>query len=328
MYINILKQSPPLYRLTLLIADVVYLPLVMMKHNQFVLFLFWLIAFGAITACTSDQNVGVIRQAVKIEVETNHQNEELANLPDPEKSILPESFVTKSYYDAEHLLLKEEKWSADGKLEWKKELVYDEAGNNLERWTFHRDSVVERIVQKFNAANRLIRAEEYGSNEKLLRKSSAAYDRNGKGVVTTFTNIQDEFVKSMESVYDSSGRLIENRYFIQLSGEQLDRISMPGINSWLQKNTYLYDAKNNLIQTMEVDSNLVMSLNTSLAYDSLNNLTTRIIQSTDRSRAQHYRYEYQYNHAGEWTKKRTFLNNHLIVITIRRILTPATEIKK
>lgn len=300
----------------------------MKNYRQVFISKIWLITLLAGSACTSYQNEGLIRDTVKIVVETDHQNEEQAGLPNSEKNILPGTFVNKSYYDVDHLLLKEEKWSVDGKLEWKKEFVYDAAGNNIERWKFHRDSLIERIVQKFNAANRLIRAEEYGSNEKLLRKKSGVYERDGNGVITTLSNIQDKFVKSTESVYDSSGRLIESRHYIQPSDEQTDRISMPGINSWLQKETYLYDSDNNLVQTMQVDSNLVMRSNTSYSYDSLRNLTAVIIQTADKSRPKHYRYEYQYNHNGEWIKKKTFLNNHLMTITIRRIRTPATEIKK
>lgn len=328
MYINILKLPLAFTHPTLLIVDVVYLPLVMKNYKQVFISQIWLITLLAGSACTSYQNEGVIRNTVKIVVETDHQNEEQAGLPNSEKNILPGTFVNKSYYDEDHLLLKEEKWSADGKLEWKKEFVYDAAGNNIERWTFKRDSLIERIVQKFNAANRLIRAEEYGSNEKLLRKKSGVYEREGNGVITIFSNIQDKFVKSTESVYDSSGRLIESRHYIQPSDEQADRISMPGINNWLQKEAYLYDSNNNLVQTMQVDSNLVMRSNTSYSYDSLRNFTAVIIQTADKSRPQHYRYEYQYNHNGEWTKKKTFLNNHLMTITIRRILIPATEIKK
>ena len=299
----------------------------MMKSNQIVIALVQLITLFAGSACTSDQSEGVIRNTVRIVVETDHQNEENASLPNPEKNILPGSFVTKSYYDAEHFLLKVEKWSPEGKLEWKEEFVYDEAGNNIERLNYHRDSLTIRTVQRFNAANRLIRAEEYGSNEKLLRKMSVAYDRNRNGLATTFTNIEDVFIKSIESLYDSSNRLIENRYFTQPPGEQPDKILLPGLNSWLKKDTYLYDAKNNLIQTMRVDSNLLMNSNTSMGYDSLSNLTTLIIQSTDRSRAQQYRYEYQYDQNGEWTRRKTFLNNHLMAVTKKQIssLTPGVK---
>jgi len=279
-------------------------------------------------ACTSPQNKVAIRKAVKIVVETNHKSEEQASLPDPEINILPGTFVIKSYIDAENHLLKEEKWSADGQLEWREEFFYDEAGNNIERLKYHRDSLIERIVQKFDASSRLTSAEEYGPKEKLLRKKSAAYDRSGNGMVITDTNIQGEFVKSVESVYDSSNRLIETRYFIQPPGDHTDETSVPGLNSWLQRITYKYDPKNNLIQTMEVNSSLVMKSSASFTYDSLNNLTSSIIQSSERSRAQHTQYEYTYDNNGQWTKRKTFLNNHLMSVTIQRIISLSPESKE
>lgn len=300
-----------------------------MTHHRIFLFSFRLAIFLlSAVACTSSQNKVVIREAVKIVVETSHTNEEQASLPDPERNIIPGTFVVKSYIDAENHLLKEEKWSADGKLEWQEEFFYDEAGNNIEHVKYHRDSVIERIVQKFNASNRLTSAEEYGPNEKLLRKKSATYDHSENGMVITFKNIQGEFVKSTESVYDSSNRLIETRYFIQPSGERADEKPVPGLNSWLQRITYLYDPKNNVIQTMEVNSSLVMKSSASFAYDSLNNLTSSIIQSSERSRAQHSRYEYTYDNSGHWTKRKTFLNNHLMSVTIQRIISLSPESKQ
>jgi hypothetical protein len=295
---------------------------IFLLHYSWVIFL-----LSGCIACTSPKSQGVSRKAVKMVVETNHQSEEQANLPDPERNILTGTFIVKSFFDADSHLLKEEKWSGDGKLEWKEEWTYDDAGNNVECVKYHRDSLVARITQEFNST-RLIRSEEYGPQEQLLVRKATSYDRNGTSIVIAHESVQDKFVKSIESMYDSSGRLLENRYFIDQSDDRGDLSSSPRLNNWLRKITYLYDTRNNLIQTMEVNSNLVMKSSTSYAYDSLNNPIALIIQPVDKSRAQHFRYEYQYANNGRWTRKKTFLNNHLMSVTIQRIILLSPDAKE
>ncbi|MBI3219115.1 MAG: hypothetical protein HYZ44_06365 [Bacteroidetes bacterium] len=302
-----------------------------MNYSRIFLFPYsWAIFFllSGCIACTSPQSHVVNRNAVRLVVETNHSNIEQANLPDPEKDILAGTYISKFFYDGNNQLLKEEKWSSDGILEWREDLLYDKSGDNIERLKYHRDSLVGRTTQEFNSSNRLTRSEEYGAQEQLLVRKSVSYDRSGNSIVTTHESVRKKLIKSIESIYDSSGRLMENRYFRDQAEDGSHPSSLPGLNSWVRKITYLYDAKNNLSQTMEVDSNLVMKSSTSYTYDSLNNTIAIIIQSVDKSRAQTFRYKYQYDENGQWTRRITFLNNHLMSVTIHRISSLLPEAKE
>ncbi len=279
-------------------------------------------------ACNSPAKQTVSRATAMIVIETTHANEEQANLSEPEKNRMPGTFIVKSYYDSHHLLLKNEKWTQAETLEWLEEWAYDAAGNPMEYRKYHGDSLLEKKTQEFNAKGELLSARKYNYDEDLVEKKSVAYDAVGTRIETTYSDVDGEFVKSLESLYDSAGRLIESRYFVLPANAAADSPSSPGLHNWLRQVTYQYDAQNNLIQSSTHNTNRIMESITSYSYDSLQNPTSMIVHNPKKNRAQTYRYEYTYDSNGTWKRKKTFLNNHLMSVSVQRVVTSTHNFPK
>ncbi len=279
-------------------------------------------------ACNSPAKQTVSRATAMIVIETTHANEEQANLPEPEKNRMPGTFIVKSFYDARHLVLKIEKWAQAETLEWLEEWAYDAAGNPIEYRKYHRDSLLEKKTQEFNASGKLLSGRKYNYDADVVEKKTVAYDAVGTRTETMYSDVNGEFVKSLESFYDSAGRLIESRYFILPADVSADSPSSPSIHNWLRQVTYQYDAQNNLIQSATLNMNLIMESITSYSYDSLRNPTSMIVHNPKKNRAQTYRYEYNYDSNGTWKRKKTFLNNHLMSVSVQRVVTSTDNLAK
>ena len=296
-----------------------------------------LVCFGiAIVSCErkalEKQEIEQSKRQIKILTESIHDPIMNSDRLEYNERSSKNSFITRSVFNSEGDLIDKSVFNSMGNLDQRITLKYDKHGNNFETDRYSSNgSISGKIISTFNSSDKLIESREVDAKGKMIGKQSVGYNSDGNTSIVSYKLIGGEFIKTQERVTDGHERNIENHYFTngKLTSKDINRFDVRGnrievLQEFLLRNEktitqYKYDKQNNNIETIVLDSNLMLTARVISRYDDKNNLIETLTYGILGSLIKRVKHTYEYDDASNWTKEITFVNSKPVSVTIHRI---------
>jgi hypothetical protein len=295
-----------------------------MKYLSFVL-----IGFAAFSCEQKRKNEPTGK--IKVLTESIHEPMDKKDPLSYNPRISENSYLIKSFFSRQGLLLQKSSYNSKGYLELKSVYKYDNKGNNLECAVFNTSGVLSGLTtNRFSSSNYLVESSNTNAEGKIISKQEMNLDSAGNHVLITYVSIMSRLTKTIEKVFDRNDKLRETNYFnhekLKLkeinTSDSVDNV-IECIQSDLLKNNqvitrYKYDDQNNKIEAIILKSNLIVT-KTIYRYDERNNLVEVLMYGVMGNVTSHEKHLYEYDDYGNWTKQIISLNNKPTSVIIHQI---------
>jgi hypothetical protein len=278
------------------------------------------------------QEIGQSKKQIKILTESIHDPVMNSGILEYNEKNSKNSVITRSVFNSEGDLIDKSVFNSMGNLDQRINLKYDKHGNNLETDVYSSNgSLSGKIVNTFNPAGKLIECKEVNAKGKMIGKQTVGHNSDGNTSLVSYTVINGSFIKTQERVTDEHDRNIENYYFTngKLTSKDINRYDARGnrieaLQEFPLRNEktitqYKYDDKNNNIEAIVLDNNMMLTARVISRYDDKNNLIETLTYGILGSIIKRVKHTYEYDDDSNWTKEITFVNSKPVSVTIHRI---------
>jgi hypothetical protein len=264
-------------------------------------------------------------------MESAHDPVKHNNQVDYVKEPTNDSFITKLSFNESGQVVKEEKFNSKGVLGSSLLRKYDNRGTNYETQLFHLKKLFGRIINKYDSSGNLVASEEIDPNGTIRQQQKSAVDNNQNRVLTTYQILHAQPVKTDEVTFDSQNHIVKSESFTngQLvyteineydeRGNQIGSVKQYHLKKDRKIFQYKYDQNNCRIEMVILDRNFMIESRVAYKYDAFHNPLKTFTYGTDGTLREVKSDSYQYDEAGNWIKKTTFLNGKPVLVTIRNI---------
>ncbi|MEK6782230.1 MAG: hypothetical protein AABY93_11010 [Bacteroidota bacterium] len=276
--------------------------------------------------------VEISDKIVKTILESIHDPIENSGKVDYSSKISEQSSMTTSVFNRKGALISKSIFNSMGNLERKVTLKFDEGDNNVEMNYYSSNGLQSgKRINKFDDMNKLIESNEFDANGKIISKQTTVVNSDGNKVTITYILINGSFVKTLESILNKNEHNSENYYFTDNTLVRRDTSKYDGngnrvetIQYDLLKNEktiaqYKYDNRNNNIELMVLNNNLMITSKVISTYDDRNNVVETLTYGMLGSLTKRVNHTYEYDDALNWTKDITFVNRKPVYVTLHRI---------
>jgi YD repeat-containing protein len=301
----------------------------MMKLLQAVLIV--AVAFCCQKKIKHDRLTSVGNRKIKMVLESVHDPIIRAGKFESSQKLSKDSFFYESYFDKKGRLVRKNTFNLKAVLVSKIVFNYDKRGNNTDRLVYHSDgSLSSKSVSTFDSKNRLIEVCEFDAFGKIISKKVTTHDSVGHRILTSYEKINRGIVKTEERVFDNDENNVENSYFsnetltlreiqeYDRNGNLLETIKYYPLEDEQSITRFKYDEQNNKIEEAVLKNNLVTT-KTIYRYDDKNILTETFRYGVKGTLEVHYRYVFEFDADGNWTKRIDLFNDKPTAVLVRRI---------
>jgi len=271
------------------------------------------------------------QKQIRVIMESTHDPIKDADGKGYSPEIAENSFVTKSLFNRDGILLSNEQFDVRGNSVDKEVYQYDEKNNLVEIVTYHLINVSGKRVNKFDAMNRLIEWNEFDAYGNHTGKQTTRLDEDGNKIETMYSVIKDRLHKKSEYHYNSLGQNVENDYFLNSMvmrketnrfdqlGNKVEHIQYNLARSEERITHFKYDSLNNVIESVMLNGNLLIESKVLATYDDKHNVLRQFTYGISGNLKEYVRHRYEYDEVGNWTKDITFIDGSPVSVRIRKI---------
>jgi hypothetical protein len=263
---------------------------------------------------------------------------------------------TKYKYDKEGNLVAKVSYKENGAIEDSSFYVVDSKGNQIDYYTYKGDTLDTKLTSLFNNQGIILESNEYYRG-KLKTRNTYKYDSKGnnteescyeadgtikwkelfeydsKGNLTEVTDfkVNGRFESRFEYKYDNNGNMVEENEYRSDTSQKHKRITSRYSADGAVVETNRYNEDGILVFTLKLDREGVKLTNTSYNADgSFKGITTQMFDEhgseieedrffSNETLNMKYRYTYEYDKEGNWTRKITHKDETPMEVTERRI---------
>lgn len=298
----------------------------------------WVFAFLAmvIFSCerkgTRTVEVKESSKIIKSIMESLHDPIEQEGIISYHPEITVDSFILQTNYNQKGELIERSKFNSRGSLVGKEILTYDQNNNNTEKRVYEFNKITNRTTTIFNALNQIIENKEYDADGKPIKKMIVQHNSDGSQLASFYRLATGVFVKTSEKKFDVNQNNVETKNFshekvmsveVNQYDHQKNRIENIQYNPIRREKRithFKYDKFNNNIEKIVLNNNSIITSKSVFTYDAKNNLVKCYLYGIGGERKEYTQHHYEYDEAGNWTKKITMINRKPISVALHRIV--------
>jgi hypothetical protein len=237
------------------------------------------------------------------------------------------SILVKSIFNRQGALLLQEKVNDLGNLVSRDVFKYNVKGQLLEQIQYQFNKVSEKRVYAYEE-NEFVEMHQFDANDQITGKETVIFEPNQQKRIIAWTLLKEAYSKKEEKVMDARGNVLElHRYTRDVPAyseynrydDQDNRITSFQRDHTGEKTLHFkYDAANNNIETVVLNSSQMIESTTRSKFDSYRNpleITIKGIHGPARTE----KHRYEYDAFGRWIKDIAYIQGKPVSVTVRRI---------
>jgi hypothetical protein len=271
-------------------------------------------------------------QRIKSIMESIHDPIENAGALENQLAIREGSSMIKFAFNPKGYLLAKSTFDSKGNLEKKITYKYTAAGDTLETAMLgFNETPMSKWINKFDSQRRLEESTEVDARGKVIGKRMVKRTSDDTTRITTYSQMRGELVRTKESYIHAKNSGTKNLFFSNGKVIQEESISYDDRGNKIEMDQffplkkersitqYKYDQQNNNIETIIVNSNLMITSKVVSHYDKRNNIIETLIYGIMGRLEKRFSHAYEYDEFSRWTKHIVFESNKPVSVTIHRI---------
>lgn len=237
------------------------------------------------------------------------------------------SILIKSIFNRQGALLLQERVNDLGNLISRDVFKYNPKGQLLEQLQYQFNKVSEKRVYAYEE-NEFVEMHQFDAHDQLTGKETVIFEPNQQKRIITWTLLKEEYSKKEEKVLDARGNVLElHRYTRKVpTYSEYNRYDNLGnrITSFQRDHTdektlhFKYDAANNNIETVVLNSSQMIESTIRSKFDSYRN-PMEIATAGIHGPARTEKHRYEYDSFGQWIKDIAYCQGKPVSVTVRRI---------
>jgi hypothetical protein len=271
-----------------------------------------------------------LKPGIKEISETAHDPVRDENAVDHKSNISKNSSIITSEFYPNGLPQSKSRFNAMGNLEWKIVYKYDRLNRNTEVITLGGNGqLVQKKMNTFDASGNLMESSEVNAFGKTISKE-IRIDTVNKVIRRVYELFNGILQKISERTFDQKGNNIFTGYFLNgkltqkdssvfdASGNRIETTEYHPARRLMLTTRYQYDSNRNPLEILVLKNNIVTTRTVS-RYDSMNNILETKIYGVTGQVWTHKKFMYEFDQAGNWIEQVTMTNGMPSKVIVRHI---------